>query len=77
MDNIWELHKNCAEKNKDLDGKHEKAHRTETEKKVMISEEMFVTECNEKADELAKDGAVVDGGAIAVAMALTIKRLRK
>ena len=33
-------------------------------------------EDNEKADELAEDGAEVDGGTLAAAMALTINQLR-
>ena len=48
---------------------------TEKEKKAVTSEEKFVMKV--KADELAKDGAEVDGGAMAAAMALTIKPLRK
>ena len=39
-------------------------------------EEQFVMEGNEKADELAKDGADVDGGAMAAAKALTVQQLR-
>ena len=37
-----------------------KAHRTKKEKKEMSHFESFVTEGNEKADELAKAGAILD-----------------
>ena len=56
---------NCEEKHRNLDAKHVKAHCTDKEKQSMTSEEKFVLEGNEKADELAKDGAEVDGGAMA------------
>ena len=39
-----------------------KAHRTKNEKQVMSLSEKFVTEGHEKADELAKDGAMFHGG---------------
>ena len=57
--------------------KRVKAHRTEEEKKTMTSEDKFVMEGDEKANELAKDGAEEDGGAMAAAKALTVKQLRK
>ena len=41
---------------------HVKAHRTKTEKEKMTQFERFVTEGNEKADELAKAGAMLDEG---------------
>ena len=37
-----------------------KAHRTKKEKKEMSHFESFVTDGNEKADELAKAGAILD-----------------
>ena len=37
---------------------HVKAHRTEKDKKNMLHFEKCVTEGNQKADELAKDGAM-------------------
>ena len=37
-----------------------KAHRTKKEKEKMTKIERFVTEGNEKADELAKAGAMLD-----------------
>ena len=57
--------------------KRVKAHRTEEAKKTMTSEDKFVMEGDEKANELAKDGAEEDGGAISAAKALTVKQLRK
>ena len=41
---------------------HVKAHRTKKEKKDMSHFERFVTEGNEKADELEKEGALLDEG---------------
>ena len=41
---------------------HVKAHGTKKEKKHMSQFERFVTEGNEKADELAKAGAMLDEG---------------
>ena len=46
-----------------------KAHRTKKEKDNMTKLERFVTEGNEKADELAKAGAMLDEGFIAEARA--------
>ena len=39
---------------------HVKAHRTKKEKKDMSHFEKFITEGNEKADKLAKEGALLD-----------------
>ena len=39
-----------------------KAHRIKKDKKDMSQFEKFVTEGNEKADELAKEGAMLDEG---------------
>ena len=41
---------------------HVKADCTEKDKKEMSHFERFVTDGNEKADELAKEGAVLDEG---------------
>ena len=49
----------------DLNVSHVKAHRTEKEKKAMTIGGRFVMDGNEKAHEWAKDGAEVDGGAMA------------
>ena len=46
---------------------HVKAHRTEKEKEKMKKIERFVSEGNDKADELAKAGAMMDEGFMAEA----------
>ena len=48
---------------------HVKAHHTKKEKKEMSHFERFVTDGNEKADELAKTGAMLDEGFMAEARA--------
>ena len=53
------------------------AHRTKKEKKDMSHFERFVTEGNEKADELAKEGAVLDEGFTADARAMTMQQERE
>ena len=45
-----------------MEVEHVKAHRTNKEKQCMSRLEKFVTEGNEKADELAKEGAMLDEG---------------
>ena len=40
-----------------MEAEHVKAHRTRKDKKEMSHFEKFVTEGNEEADELAKEGA--------------------
>ena len=45
-----------------VDVEHVEAHRTKKENKEMSHFENFVTEGNEKADELAKAGAMMDEG---------------
>ena len=49
-----------------------KAHRTKKDKKEMLRFEKFVTEGNEKVDELAKAGAMLDEGIVAEARAKTM-----
>ena len=51
---------------------HAKAHRTKKEKKNMSQFERFVTEGNEKADQLAKAGAMLDEGLMTEARAETM-----
>ena len=53
---------------------HVKAHRTEKEKEKMTKFERFVTEGNEKADELAEAGAKLDEGFMAEVRADTLKQ---
>ena len=56
---------------------HVKAHRTKKEKEKMTQFERFVTEGNEKADELAKAGAMLDEGFVAEVRADTMKQERE
>ena len=55
---------------------HAKAHRTKKEKEKMTQFERFVAEGNEKADQLAKAGAVLDEGLVAEVRADTKKQER-
>ena len=60
--NTWEgLHCSIS-KEVVVEVEHVKAHQTETDNKEMSHFEKFVTEGNEKADELAKEGAMLDEG---------------
>ena len=54
-----------------------KAHRTKKDKTEMSQFEKFVTEGNEKADELAKAGAKLDEGFVAEARATTEQQERE
>ena len=54
-----------------------KAHRTKKEKGKMTKIVRFVTEGNEKADELAKAGAMLDEGFMAEARAETMRKERE
>ena len=56
---------------------HVKAHRTKEDKKEVSHFEKFVTEGNEKADELAKGGALLDEGFMAEARAETMQQERE
>ena len=53
---------------------HVKAHRTKKEKETMTKIERFAIEANEKADELAKAGAMLDEFFMAGARAETMKK---
>ena len=55
---------------------HVTAHRTRKEKEKVTKIERFVTEGNERADELAKAGAVLDEGFVAEVRAVTMKQER-
>ena len=55
---------------------HIKAHSTKKEKEKVTKFERFVTEGNEKADELAKAGAMMDEGFLEEARAETVKQER-
>ena len=56
---------------------HVKAHRTKKEKQETPQFERFVTEGNEKADELAKAGAMLDEGCRAEARAKSMQQERE
>ena len=56
---------------------HVKAHRTKRETEKMTKLERFVTEGNEKADELAKAGAMLDERFMAEAKAETVRQERE
>ena len=56
---------------------HVKAHRTQKEKQTMSQFDKFVTEGNEKADELAQPGAMLDEGFMAEATAETMQQERE
>ena len=56
---------------------HVKAHRTKKGKKEMSHFEKFVAEGNEKADELAKEGALLEEGFMAQTRAKTVKQERE
>ena len=56
---------------------HVKTHRSEKERQQMSHFQKFVTEGNEKADELAKEGAVMDGGVMALIRASVVEQERE
>ena len=57
---------------------HVKAHRTKKDKKEMSHFlKKFVTDGNEKADELAKEGAMLDEGFLAEKRAKTVQQERE
>ena len=62
---IWEELRSLAERNITVEVEHLKAYRTKKEKNAMSHFELFVTEGNEKADDLAKAGALLDEGVMA------------
>ena len=60
-----------------IEVEHVEAHRTEKEKKDVSHFEKFVTEGNEKADDLAEAGAMLDEGFMAEARAETMQQERE
>ena len=60
-----------------VDVAHVKAHRTKKEKEKMRKIERFVTEGNEKANESAKEGAMLDEGLMAEVRAATMMQERE
>ena len=75
---IWEeqLHLLSSEE-KLVQVEHVKAHRTKKDKKEMSQFEYFITDGNEKADELAKAGAMLDEGFMAETRAKTVQQERE
>ena len=59
---IWEELHLLVSKEISVEVEQEKAHRTKNDKKEMSHFEKFVTESNEKVDELAQVGAMLDEG---------------
>ena len=59
---IWEELHGLAERGIWAEVEHVKAHRTKKEEKHVSQFERFVTEGDEKADELAKAGTILDEG---------------
>ena len=60
-----------------MDVEHVTAHRTKKDKKKMSQFEKFVAEGNEKADELAKEGAMLNEGFMAETRAKTVQQERE
>ena len=56
---------------------HVEARRTQKDKKDMTQFEKFVADGNEKADELAKAGAMLDEGFMAETRAKTVQQERE
>ena len=73
----WEELHCLSERGILVEVEHVKAHRTEQEKKNMSHFEKFVTEGHEKADKLAKAGAMLDEGYMAEAKAETMQQERE
>ena len=59
-----------------IEVEHVKAHRTEKERHMSLFEK-FITEGNEKADEFAKEGAMLDGGFMVQTRSSTIQQERE
>ena len=59
---IWEESHGLVERGILVEVEHVKAHGTKKEKENMSQFEKFVTEGNEKADDFAKAGAMLDEG---------------
>ena len=75
--NFWQESQELVKRGILVEVTYVKAHRTKKEKEKMTQIERFVTEGNEKADELAKAGAMLDEGFMAEVRAVTMKRERE
>ena len=72
--------KNCTEFHQEdilVEVEYVESHRSEKEKQQMSLFEHFITEGTEKADELAQDGAMLDGGVIAQIRASTVQQKKR
>ena len=76
-DKIWEELHLLVSKEISVEVEHVKAHRTKKDKKDISHFEKFATEGKEKADELAKVGAMLDEGFMAEVRAKTVRRERE
>ena len=74
---IWEELHSLITRNIAVEVEHVKAHRTRKENNELSHFEKFVTEGNEKVDELAKAGAMLDEGFMADARAKTTQQERE
>ena len=74
---MWEELNKLRSKEILVEVEHVKAHRIEKERQHMSLIEDFITEGNEKADELAKEGAMLEGGDTAQVKAITIQQERE
>ena len=74
---IWEVLHLLISKEVLVEVEHVKAHSTKKDKKEMSHIERFVTDGNEKADELADAGAMLDEGFMAEARAETVQQERE
>ena len=74
---IWEQLQCLAAEDIVVEVAHVKAHRTKKGEKEMSHFEKFVTEDNERADELARTGAMLDEGFLAEARADTMQQKRE
>ena len=74
---IWEGLQLSTSKEILMEVEHVKAHRTEKDEKEMSHFEKFVTEGNEKADEKAQEGALLDEGVMAQVRAKTVQQERE
>ena len=77
VENFGKNYMNCLKLGILVELKHLKAHRTKKEKENMTQFEMFVTGGNEKADDFAKAGAMLDEGLMAEAGAKTMQQERE
>ena len=74
---IWEELHLLVSKEFFVEVEHVKAHRTKKDNKEMSHIEKFATDGREKADELAKEGALLNEGFMAETRAKTVQRERE